>query len=265
METQNTQSTWYQHWFGKHYLELYPHRNRDEARRQVEFLLNEVFPLPLPPEFSLLDIACGPGRHVEAFRRAGVEAYGIDLSKTLLEVAKKQLRAAKLVSSQPTVQIADMRELPFSDNRFHCITSFFTSFGYFDSDLAHHTLLKEWHRVLRSRGMLVIDYLNREKVIKTLVTSDSKESNTNHFRMKRSLSKDKLRVEKEIIVTERASGETHRYLESVRMYKPEELFNLLTTAGFKVTSVFGGFSGETFSEDSDRLLVVAESSNRRVN
>ena len=29
--------TWYQEWFGEEYLELYAHRDEEEARRQVAF------------------------------------------------------------------------------------------------------------------------------------------------------------------------------------------------------------------------------------
>ena len=56
------------------------------------------FAPPSPAEFGLLrlavgpvlDIGCGPGRHVLALNRAGVKAVGIDVSPTFVELARRR-------------------------------------------------------------------------------------------------------------------------------------------------------------------------------
>src|SRR5512147_2393685 len=46
--------TWWEAWFGEEYLDLYPHRDLDSARREAAFALAH-----LPRAAPLLDLCCG--------------------------------------------------------------------------------------------------------------------------------------------------------------------------------------------------------------
>lgn len=50
-------------------------------------------PITRPPR--VLDIGCGPGIHLEAFREAGFEYLGIDASPTMVALAQEELRSIK--------------------------------------------------------------------------------------------------------------------------------------------------------------------------
>ena len=50
------------------------------------------------------------------------------------------------------------------------------------------------------------------------------------------------------------------FLESVRAYREEEVRIGLRWAGLEVDGVYGGFSGETFSGDSERLIFIGHRS-----
>ena len=52
-----------------------------------------------------------------------------------------------------------MRLLPWTDERFDRVVSWFTSFGYFD-DQDNRRVLQEAHRVLRPDGRLLIENNN---------------------------------------------------------------------------------------------------------
>src|SRR5690606_35628439 len=125
-----------------------------EARTQVDFLCRI---LPETTHRSL-DVACGQGRHVLELLRRNHDAYGTDLSAVLLEKAGARQELANRLTR------ADMRALPFKSDSFDLITSFFTSFGYFDTDKDHFDLLREWARLLRPGGLLFIDYLNAPRL-----------------------------------------------------------------------------------------------------
>ena len=67
---------------------------------------------------ALLDVGCGEGHHLAAFRRAyGVEAHGVDIS-----VAGHRARRAALSRLRVVVANAD-RFLPYADASFDAVTS----------------------------------------------------------------------------------------------------------------------------------------------
>lgn len=66
-----------------------------------------------------------------------------------------------------------MREVVESEC-FEVVFNLFTSFGYFEDDLENHKVLKSVHQMLNENGILVIDFMNCEKVIKNLVLEEKK-------------------------------------------------------------------------------------------
>ena len=153
---------WFRAWFGDEYLAIYPHRDAREARRAVRLYLDRV----PPPAGSVLDLACGAGRHLRELLSAGVHAVGLDLSITMLERAREESPKAQLVRG-------DMRQLPFADSGFAGLRSFFTSFGYFSTAEQDRGAAAEMHRVLRPGGSFMLDFLNADRVRRELVASES--------------------------------------------------------------------------------------------
>jgi len=47
------------------------------------------------------------------------------------------------------------------------------------------------------------------------------------------------------------------FLESVRAYREDEVVIGLQWAGFRVTGIFGNFHGDSYTRDSERLILVA--------
>lgn len=232
---------WYREWFGEDYLDLYAHRDQDEAERNVDFVEARLAP---PPPRAVLDLACGAGRHTEALRRRGHRALGVDLSLTLLA------RRPDL----PRVR-GDMRGLPFAAGAFDWVLNFFTSFGYFESERENFRVLAEVARILVPGGRFLIDFLNRERVIADLEPRSVVEENGRRVDLERWYDSASSRINKRITV--RAAGSPPRtYLESVRAYRHEEISIGLAWAGLEVDAVFGDFSGGSYHRDSERLIVV---------
>ena len=231
---------WYEEWFGREYLELYAHRDADEAERHVDFFAGL---LAAERPRAVLDLACGAGRHTEALRRRGYRALGTDLSVTLLAQASGLPRVA-----------GDMRHLSFSDGAFDWVLNFFTSFGYFERERENFQVLEEIYRVLEPGGGLLIDLFNRERVIRELVPEEIQERAGTRIEIERWFDGRAQRVNKRIRLLDSDGDET--YLESVRAYREEEVVIGLQWAGFEATATFGSFEGEPFHGDSERLIVV---------
>ena len=68
---------WFVEAFRSAYLEVYPHRDLEAARREARHLVD------LGVRGRVLDLCCGFGRHCSALRELGLEAFGLDLSREL--------------------------------------------------------------------------------------------------------------------------------------------------------------------------------------
>lgn len=235
---------WFRHWFGEEYLRLYPHRDQEEAAAAVRLHL-EVS--GRPPGRSL-DLACGEGRHLRELRRAGVDAVGLDLSLPLLRLARRS-------ETPPFLLVrADMRELPFRDGSFGAVTSFFTSFGYFAEAADDAQTAMEVRRVLAAGGRFLLDYLNAARVKAGLVPEETLELEGGTVRVRRSIEADS--VVKRIRIASEGAGRTREYEERVRLYEPEELEALLSSAGLVATDRFGSYDGASYAPSSHRLILA---------
>lgn len=241
---------WYKEWFGAEYLELYAHRDENEAERHVAFVEKVMLVPNHPGPRAVLDLACGAGRHTEKLRRHGFRALGVDLSLTLLAQAPGLPRTA-----------GDMCRLPFKSASFDWVLNFFTSFGYFETERQNFQVLQEIERVLAPGGRFLIDLFNRERVIKNLVAEETQERGRYRAVIERWFDPETERVNKRIRLHVRDDSEKpgepiRTFLESVRAYRPDEVTIGLKWAGLEVESLYGNFERESFQHDSERLILV---------
>jgi SAM-dependent methyltransferase len=234
---------WYREWFGEDYLELYAHRDRDEAERQADFVERQL--ADVRPR-AVLDLACGAGRHTDALRRRGHRVLGTDLSITLLARRPDLPRVA-----------GDMRRLPFVDASFDWVLNFFTSFGYFESERENFQVLEEVVRVLTPGGGFLVDLMNPVPVIESLKPGESWERAGRKVEIERWYDPEARRINKRIRIA-RDGQPARTFLESVRAYRADEVEIGLQWAGLRVRGVYGSFGGEAYGPDSDRLIVVAK-------
>ena len=238
-----TPRDWFRAWFGDEYLAIYPHRDIEEARRAVQLYLDRVPPSP----GSVLDLACGAGRHLRELLAAGVRAAGLDLSITLLERAREESPKAQLVRG-------DMRRLPFDDGSFAGLTSFFTSFGYFATRDQDRVAATEMRRVLRPGGSFMLDFLNADRVRRELVPSESGRIRGYDVSVARKIKDDT--VVKTITLNADEGDEVRRYEERVRLYEAGQLAQLLSEVGLETQLRFGDYEGAEFDSSSARLILA---------
>jgi SAM-dependent methyltransferase len=231
--------TWYQEWFGEEYLELYSHRDENEARLQVGFFRDSFGEVKGP----VLDLACGMGRHLQELRAAGYTAIGCDLSYTLLRTGVNEY-------GPMAVARADMRTLPFGSGCFGALVNFFTSFGYFSTEEENNSVVVEMARVLEPGAVFLFDYLNVHRELAKLVQSETRMTPTGSARIERWFDPFDRSFNKRITIGDK------RYLERVRGYDLDEIAMMFTTADLKIDAAFGDFDGSPFERSSPRLILV---------
>ena len=231
---------WFEEWFGEEYLQLYPHRDEAEADRAVALVARAT---GLRPGWRVLDVGCGAGRHARAFRAAGARCVGLDLSRTLLRIARG-------VTDAPLVR-ADMRELPVRPGSMDLTVSLFTSFGYFERDEEHAGALREMVRTLRPGGWLVIDFLNASEVRRRLVPRERVPALGGAVDVSRSVSPDGRYVCKTIV-----TPDGRKFVERVRLFEPVEIAAMLGDAGVGVRHRFGDYAAAPLGPGSPRTILA---------
>lgn len=142
---------WFASWFDSpYYRKLYASRDDAEAARLVDALLETLQP---DRGADVLDLGCGAGRHAKRLAAHGLRVTGMDLS------ASSILEASRFERPGLRFRRYDMRR-PFGKKAFDYVFNFFTSFGYFENEAEHTTVVRNMSRSLRTGGRLVLDYLN---------------------------------------------------------------------------------------------------------
>ena len=100
---------------------------------------------------NVLDVGCGTGTHLDLYRGYECNLYGLDLSPSMLEVARKRLgNAAKLV-------LGDAAEMPYENSQFDLVIAMLSLHEMCPE--TRSAVVMEITRVLKTEGRsLLIDF-----------------------------------------------------------------------------------------------------------
>ena len=235
---------WFAEWFDTPYYHiLYKNRDNHEARVFIKSLVDL---LQLPEASSVLDLACGKGRHSITLNEFGYTVLGVDLS------AQSIAHANQFSNSSLSFAVQDMRE-PIQSKRFDAVFNLFTSFGYFSSTHENEKVCQAMAQMLNTGGKLVIDFMNAQKVIQNLVPSELKMVQDIEFDIKRIYSGT--HIIKQISFQDK--GQKFEFQEQVQAIDLS-MFKELLAPYFTIDSVFGSFElNEYIASESDRLIIIA--------
>ena len=226
---------WYLEFFRGAYQRLYsfePERSAREAAFAREAL-------NLRAGARVLDLCCGSGRHLRELHALGVDRHLPSL---------RGLAAA----------CAEMRSLPLRSASFDAVVSFFSSFGYLESDEEDLLALREIGRVLRPAGALFLDLLNREHALAGFVPSLQRlEDDGTLVVEQRRFDPLSSRLTTSFVMVSPSGERTDSAGHSLRLYTLTELSRLLATAGLRLERTCGGFDGEAYSIESVRMIAIA--------
>lgn len=240
-----TQKEWFSTWFNSPYYHvLYDQRNDEEAN---EFLNNLVSALQPEKGASVLDLACGAGRHSRALASHGLTVSGCDLSPNSIAEAKKNS------GPELTFFVHDMRD-PL-DEQYQYVFNLFTSFGYFDDTRQNALVLKSVHDALIDPAILVIDFMNTHKVIRDLRFRQEIRKQDILFHIKKEVVNG--RIVKTIAFEDQ--GNSWFFQEKVQALYLADFEELLAEADFEIVRLAGNYQLDSFdSETSDRLILICK-------
>ncbi|GHA50642.1 methyltransferase [Salinimicrobium marinum] len=238
-----TLENWFSSWFDTPYYHiLYRDRGYEEAGL---FMKNLTSFLRLPKGSTILDLACGKGRHSLFLSKLDFEVTGVDLSQNSIEFAK-QFENSKL-----HFQVHDMCK-PM-DKEFDAVFNLFTSFGYFEAEEDNFRTIKAIKEELKEEGHGVIDFMNVKKVIRNLIPSEVKTVKGIDFRITRNYHGGY--ILKNIAFHD--EDESYNFTEKVKALTLEDFKEYFDRAGINLKHIFGSYQLEKYDEkESDRLILV---------
>lgn len=242
------QHTWFKDWFNSpYYHQLYFNRDKTEAAAFINKLIEYLKPAP---GSTMLDVACGRGRHSMQLAGKGFDVTGIDLSADSIHEALKN------ESENLHFYQHDMR-LPFWIRYFDYAFNFFTSFGYFRTQREHDNAIHCISTALKSGGCFVMDYLNVHYSEDHTVHNMEKEiDNVNYIITKWY---DEHHFYKKIIVEDEALEEPLIYTEKVAKFSLGDFTDMFAYQGLQIREVYGDYEfGHYDVKKSPRLIMIAK-------
>jgi|JI6StandDraft_1071083.scaffolds.fasta_scaffold02715_3 SAM-dependent methyltransferase len=236
---------WFREWFDSPYYHvLYSHRDEAEAKNFLDRLDTH---LNLPLAASVLDLACGKGRHSVYLSSKGYDVHGIDLSIESIQYAKQ------FENDLLHFDVQDMRYFDLS-KQFDCILNLFTSFGYFQNIEENLTVLKRIKTHLNKNGIFVLDYFNPKAICAKMAPEHQCKNSGVLFDIKKSIRDGQ--VIKEIQVTD--GNKKEYFVERVQLLEFETMQSMLHAAGLTYVHAFGDYNLKVFQpESSERMIIIA--------
>ena len=246
------QTEWPVAFFDDDYLRMYrPLFTPERTAAEVEFIAGA---LVLEPDASVLDLACGYGRHAIGLARRGHRVTGLDFNPRYLEIAAAEARKAGVAVRW---QAGDMRELPFR-GEFDAIYSYFTSFGYY-SDRENERVIAGIARALAPGGRFLLDMANRDWILTHPQQRIWNQREDGSLLMEEvSLDLRTSRIQSRQTLIEPGGGPRVTKEFDLRAYTCAELTALFARHGLAVREVWGGSDRSEYTIEGRRLVMLAE-------
>ena len=204
---------------------------------------------------TVLDCACGTGRHLLLFRNLGREVWGSDLSKAMLAQARRNLAHYRV---EVPLILTDYRDLPHHfQNRFDMVACL-GSIGYMHEEREILRAFRSMFAVLREGGILVL----------SVITTDKQWMEKPRFKLvintpdvSRLFVMDYFERTVRYHVLDIFHSEEVNQLKwwgtELTVLLMDEQDRLLKKAGFRMVEFYGGFDFSPYDEgSSDHLIAV---------
>lgn len=242
MNTKSDTTNWYASWFDtKYYHILYKDRDYEEAQLFMKHLTNY---LNLPEQGTILDLACGKGRHAIYLNKLGYTVTGVDLSENSINHAKQ------FENDTLAFDVHDMC-IPYH-KQFDAVFNLFTSFGYFEHENDNLKTLKAIQQNLNETGFGVIDFMNVDYVIENLVPEETKVVDDYQFHIKRYI-KDQY-IFKEIRFSD--EGKDFHFTEKVKALTLNDFKAYFNKSGITLLDIFGDYKLNKFHKSTSKRLIL---------
>jgi ubiquinone/menaquinone biosynthesis C-methylase UbiE len=209
---------------------------------------------------GVLDVACGTGTYTLAMAQIGYNVTGIDISRDMIDIARANATSKGLNAA---FHVMDMTDLSvFQPASFDGVMCMGNSLVHLSNEAMVSIALKEFHRVLKAPGKLLLQIMNYDRIIKynikelpTIRNDDIGLAFTRRY---------SLEPEGYIEFITELTVDSQRFENSVKLLplQSQKLVSILSDAGFADISLYGDFDKRPFDSDNSMLLVIETAKDR---
>jgi ubiquinone/menaquinone biosynthesis C-methylase UbiE len=206
----------------------------------------------LSPAARVVDLGCGHGRHAIALAARGGEIVGVDSAAALIDHARRLGHELRL----RTLWVrGDMRRVPLQSRTCDAAV-ILDAFGFFDAEDDNAQVLREAARVLKPGAATAVKLVNGAPILADFRHVDRDERDGVVIAIDRTLTHSPPRMIERISIDGPPGG--GRYERRQRLYRAEEISEMLRAAGFANIDVASEAGGGAFdSESSPTMWIVA--------
>ena len=224
--------------------------------REVDFL-EQV--LKLEKSWPILDLCGGQGRHsLELSRRGFQDVTVLDYSKVLIDLGRDR---AKKEGLNTIFVRKDARDTGLPSQKFKVIAVIANSFGYFVDEGENEKILREAFRLLVPKGSLCLDLPHREHVLKNFSPQSWHEASEEIVVCRQRRLDEDIMYGREMVIS-KIKGMIRDATYCTRLYSPEKITILLTSAGFTSVTIQKDFVSHGEKGDyglmTNRMIVIAD-------
>ena len=208
------------------------------------------------PSQSILDVACGYGRHdLVLAGEYGLEVTGVDISPGLIENA---MRRAVEQGQRVNFKVMDAVDLSW-ESTFDFAMIVYNSFSLFSDDDAP-VVVRGIYRSLRTRGRFFIDldnkpfYLRYGRYYKNWVSWAPGGLTLQETYYHEDIS---VEVNRDTIFQPDAER-ADEFIVFKRVYSEAEIRTVLSDNGFRVGEIFGDWDLSALEESSPKMILVGQ-------
>lgn len=240
MMSTNAWQAYFDHVAATYMQETYAHPWREE----VDFCL-DIFDLELGAR--ILDLGCGPGRHVVEFARRGYDVIGLDFSAAMLRETEVAATQAGVTVTLIQADAMDF-QLTESVDAIVCMLEAGLGFVTLDQDPQIHdsAMLECVNHALKTSGRLILGVPNTYRFLRHHDPHNSAGEVFDPVTMILGC---------DLIWTTPEGSET-TVRARIREYTPPELRVMLEQTGFVVEHMFGGTYGRCPIDFEEHIITV---------
>ncbi|AKT42098.1 class I SAM-dependent methyltransferase [Chondromyces crocatus] len=206
--------------------------------------------VPLRKNQEILDLCCGPGRVILPLASRGFRVTGVDITRPYLDHARKRAKERGLSCAF----IHDDMRTYRAPRTYDVILNLFSSFGYFKDQRQNQKVLKNVHASLKPGGTFVLELRPREVYQRIFQPRD--------WDMKDGV----------VVLKNRRPNAAWTWLDSTwtlvekgrpvtfdvshQLYGKDDLFAMMSKAGFQDLKAYGHLDGRPFDEQAMNLVIV---------
>lgn len=228
-------------------------------KREMPFILSLIENVEKP---SVLDIACGSGRHSVALASNGAEVIGIDYSKAMIQKAKKHAAAANVT---PNFIVGDMESIRTTvEGPFDLIICLGNSLALTNDMDSLKKVVKDIFHLLKDGGSFVAQVLNFEEIhwtgFRVFPSKTGKLSSGEEITFSRLFEHTDYPFSSTLVMSaSKKQGDewiSEVSTQKVLNLKHDQMKSLLEETGFSSIEIFPGYERREIDKKYDRSMVI---------